>query len=547
MRGARAAAIGGPVAGLLLLRFLALRSAPHLVYHGEFAGIGRLQREIATGVAQFDSLSGFIHGHTYQYFAQGTVLLQVVAAALHPIFGPTLQAQWAAGVVLEALTVGLLAATLLRVTTPGFAALGATLLVLPPRFLAFFAMQPYGNHTAMLFAPMAMAFWLAGRGPDLPRWRQVLPLSAGLILSVLLYRLHVVPVLALLGVLALGGPRGQRFAAVVGTLTALGLSRAFVWLGLRPTGLSYDGVGSFPAEAPVWERVPQAVAFLWGRGLSAVELGDGGTIHRVVMLAAVLGAGWMGWRGARGARRGTEGGAAPTGGVEPGERATQRVAAFAALWAVGTLLAPVLAGSSRPRYWIPAFAACALALAVVAASRRGRWRQGAAAVMAALALVGFLEVRPYIDPATWERTARFPGAELWWELEVDSVDLDELPYYQRILLEKRGSRHVGLASHTPSNDCPLWPGSGPDRPEPAADHCHGWGEGELVASFGREAARLSDPAARVRAMEDGGRGAWIRADRSVPRVELALRGAPPEVLGPAMVGARDEAARWADR
>ncbi|MCO4773065.1 MAG: hypothetical protein KDA24_23730, partial [Deltaproteobacteria bacterium] len=170
----RAAAVLGPMLVLVCCRGLVLRSAAHQLYAGEAAGVGRLQWALSQGTFEWHGPARFVVEHTYQYFAQGTAFLQVVAAALSPFFGHTFTAQAAAAIALEALGVGLFAWLLLRITAPAGAALGAVALALPPRFTATFALQPYGNHTEYLWVPLAAALILLGRSPASSRrgWRR---------------------------------------------------------------------------------------------------------------------------------------------------------------------------------------------------------------------------------------------------------------------------------------------------------------------------------------------------------------------------------------
>ena len=138
--------------------------------------------------------------------------------------------------------------------------------------------------------------------------------------------------------------------------------------------------------------------------------------------------------------------------------------------------------------------------------------------------------------------APLPRADLWWVLQVDTLDVDEQPYYRRIIDEGRGSRWVGLPSHESSNLCTRWPGV--DHPTAGDDLCAGWDEGELVRLV-VEVARQVPPSELPGALEDVGRGAWIRSNRSVDAVERAVRGAPPEFTDLVLDGARDEEARHA--
>ena len=215
-------ALGAAVA-LLAARALLYRAAAHRYYSGEATGVGRLQLEIAQGAVPWRDPAGFIVDHTYQYFAQGTVLLQGVAWLLSPVFGPTLTAQVAAAALLEAAGVAAFAAAVARAVSPRAAALAVLPLVLAPEFTSTFAIQPYGNHTEYVWVGAAAALvFSSGTAPADRTWRQLLGLGALLGVGCVLYRANVVVLIAALATLAAGrgGVRAGGVALVAWAVAA---------------------------------------------------------------------------------------------------------------------------------------------------------------------------------------------------------------------------------------------------------------------------------------------------------------------------------------
>lgn len=512
----------GAALAVLAARAVLYRAAAHRFYSGEATGVGRLQWEISQGHVPWQDPATFVVDHTYQYFAQGTVLLQAVAWLLSPVFGPTLTAQVAAATLLEAAGVACFAAAVARTVSARAAAVAVLPLVFAPEFVSTFAIQPYGNHTEFVWVGTVAAFvFAAGRAPADRSWPGLLALAALLGLGCVLYRLNVVVAIAAVATLAAG--RGGLRAVPVAAVAFLLAAGTFTWLGLSPLGWS-ESLDSFPAAGPRWAEAPDALAFLWERGLDAVRVGpDGGRLHRVVLLSAVAGATAAWWRD----------------GADDGRG---ELARFAALWALGSLALPVVSGSALPRYFIPAWTACNLCLAVHLGSERLWVRRGAGAALGLTALLGLVQVAPLVLQG--QARAPLPRADLWWFLEVDTLDRDEQPYYHRLIDEGRGSRWVGLPSHSSSNLCPRWPGT--ESPRDPDDLCAGWEQGEL-ARLVVEVARQAPPEERVRALTDIGRGIWIRANRSVEAVARAVEGAPPEFVEPVLAGARDEAERQGAR
>ena len=524
-----AAACIAPAVLVLVLRLLQVRSSAHILFHGEFAGIARLFRFLDQGTFAWRGIRAFVHETTYQWFAQGTSFLQVVAWLLEPVFGRTLWAHWGAAALLEALAVLLFAATVHRLAGPGLALLGGLALALPPNAVLAWNLQPYGNHNEFLWVPLGIAFWLAGRDPMRRRgWQWVAPvalLAAGLVL----YRANVFVLAA--AAVAIAWPERARLARSAGFLAATVALAAglFAFLGLTPWGTSTEGgLGSFPDPRIAASGALHGLSVAWHGELPAFAPTRGlAYLHRLVLLGAVVGAGLA----ALGRR-----------GSEP----RSRVALFAAGWGVLALAAPALSDHAIGRYFVPGWCAAMLALVSLLAAVRPV-RRAVVGVLVVGVLAGGVAAARWIDAATWDRTEQLDGIALWFELEVNTVDLDELPFYERIITEGRGSPYVGWSSHFPSGLCPAHPGAaGGDRPYPTTDTCSGWDRGGLVAGLMSVAGRFGhDADGREAALRDVGRGAWIRANRSVQAVEVAIDGAPGELRRPVLVGARDEAARWA--
>ncbi len=520
-----------PAVLVLVLRYLQVRSSAHILYAGEFAGIARLFQWLNEGTFTWSGLPQFVHATTYQWFAQGTSFLQVVALLLEPIFGRTLWGHWGAAAVLEAAGVLLFAATVTRISSPALGLLAGLAVALPPNGVLSWNLMPYGNHNEFLWVPLGIAFWLAGRAPEDRRRREyvlpVLLLAAGIVL----YRANVFPAVAAVAVLAwpasgrsLG--RGVSFGLAVGLLA----SGAFVYLGLTPMGTMHEGgLASFPDPSTSLSSAAHGLHTAWIKELPVFTQLFEGRAHRLLLVLGVLGAGLAG--------------VSRTSPSDP----RKRVALFAALWGAMALGVPALTDHAIGRYFVPGWYAATLALATLLAATSSVLRRGAVALFVAFVLLGGAAAAPWIDRATWSQTERLRAIPLWTELEVNCLDLDELPFYNRILEEGRATSWVGFSSHHYSWLCPAHPGAGMgDRPAPTADGCSGWPEGGLARVLDGIQSHLErDVRGRDRALQDIGRGAWIRSNRRLQAVELALQGAPPELAGPVLAGARDEASRWA--
>jgi hypothetical protein len=176
----------------------------------------------------------------------------------------------------------------------------------------------------------------------------------------------------------------------------------------------------------------------------------------------------------------------------------------------------------------------------------------AALALCVLSIGGAIEGRWWIVPAVWDATGDLDGIPLWFELEVNYVDLDELPYYQRILDEGRGSKWVGWSSHQAPVGC-LVQGALVAQssyfPRPSLDACHGF-DAETAGFIASEAMRelVQIPGVDIDAcLRDVGIGMWIRSDRDMTRLIQSLKRVPARVRNQLLLGASEEAARWAKR
>jgi hypothetical protein len=405
---------------VLCLRALQVRSSGALLYHGEFAGIARLGWELQTGTFAWNGMADFIQGHSYQAFAQGTTALQVVAAALSPVLGHTLWAQWGAAAVFEA--AGVATAVWLGCRQGALQGGGlAAALVFAPAMVAAQQMMPFGNHCEFLWVPFGLALCLRGE--------KLVAAGALMVAGVFLYRFNLVPCGVFVVVLLL-----ERRWRVLGVpaAAALVLAGLFTWLGLTPWGTS-------PDPAPMPSLLP-AMDALWANAQSGWE--DFGSLrigwpHRALLLVAVP----FAWR-------------------------QGRVGRFLALWAAAAVLIPIVAGRTLPRYLVPAFYACTACVAL--SHRRAGW------VLLALGALGLFENADFVAR---DKVDMGPLG-LWFEQEVDAVDADELPFYR----DAPASPWVGWSSHRSA--CPARLGTRfRDPVDPGADHCDGWPEGALTDAF----------------------------------------------------------------
>ena len=519
-------------ASVLLFQAAQLRSSIHLLYNGEALGLSRLMWDVHTGAFEFTSIANLINGYSYLQFDQGTAVQGLLAAGLAPALGTDIWTFYIAGIILCAMGTFCFALVVTR-----FARTPATLLLvapflLPPLPLQTWRLMPWANHTHFLWVPALLALWLIVAGRDDARWRNLLAPIGIAAVGIALYRGNLAPAVAVAVTLAsLGGTRNAGRAAVyvagVAVATALILG---VWLHIGWSSfLPYSGefVASEPAS---FFRIPGRIAEIWGHLLAALYFTSiVEALHRLVLAAAVL--------------------LALTAFAVPA-RSPVLVTRFGCAWAVIGTLAISTSEYRLPTHVFPLYFAALLCFVSLAAWCPIRLlRVVAIAGAALLGLAGLVEGTSYIDRSVWPQTGENRGLQLYWTLDLQQIELDELQYYHRILDEGRGSSAIGLASGTLGLHCPnpISVQAGGDRPDPAADTCQAWTEGELCHLLTDDrfpAGELPGDLARIAG--DIGRGAWIRGNRDLAGVERSFEGCPGRWQSLAIEGARNEAARWGE-
>jgi len=522
---------GGGTLLLVIFRALQLRSSLQLVYHGESAGVGRLLWYLHEGTFSFDGPREFFRGLTYFEFAQGTVVLQVVAAALSPLLGLDLWALHGAGVCMETAAVFILSVLAFRMTRSYPAAVAAMLaLVFVPRTIQSFHLVPYGNHSEFLWVPALLALWTYERADKPPRWSAILPPILIGAVGVFCYRLILPAVLATAVAHATQGGRDRWLQGAVILVGTVLLTAALLCVGLGlPLHTFIPYFHTVAGEASTRpDMLMEQVDVSLLRELPVVDLGGGTAwIHRCGMALALLfcGAGFL--------RR-------ATGPI--------LIARFATVWAGASIAMVTFSGQVKAQYLIPSYYALLLCAIVLLVTDRTRIRRTATGVaVLALAIGGLIEGLPYVDSTTWQYNRPLRGLELQWRMGLNRVELDELPYYHRILDEDRATRQIAAVSHHAMDGSACRDGvghrSGSVQPAPSADHCTGWDPGQLCTALDLVSMDPDIPPGLTWA-EDVGRGAWIRANRSVAQVERGLEGCPEPARAAALEGAIDEARRW---
>jgi len=505
--------VASSVLVLVILRLIEARTIGHLLYSPELMALGSLAWDLDRGALTHDgTLTGFIATYQYNHFDQGTLLVQGLFAGASRVFGTTGFVFHSVGIGLEALTVG--GCAWLGVRLAGARGLlGMLVLLVPPAFVVAWQLMPYGNHTDFLFVPvLAALLWLrAGQTGRVPP----VPLFVLLVVGVLLYRTNAaVGVASLVGVLALTrtGRPGVFFAVVsaglISLVCILGLHAAWPEgqgdLALLPNvGLGRRGAvewAFFGAPRNVWGGWPWRAALVVWAGLGV-------------------------WAGVRDAAR------------------RPLVLYLGALAAVG-LAVPLLFAPPHPEYLLTGLYAL-LVLGVVglppaegAGGVAGRLSIAAAFVMAT---AGLVDARWLADPSTWSATKGFDGVAAHFELGLEDLDADEIPYWMAMLAAGRGSPATGLATATHVEPgCPLQPGRLDHGPLFAADadRCPGWSAGALAERWRELGAQGWTPTAQQ--ARDFGAGVWIVCGRSLECVSAAVGEDLPETV---LRGAAAEARR----
>jgi len=499
--------VTGAIVALLALRFAELRTVAHLLYSPELLDLASLAWDADQGRLHHDgSVAGFVATYQYNHFDQGTLLIQALHWLTSRLVGFGTAPFHGVGLLFEAVTIA--AVTVLATRIAGLRGLLAVgVLLLAPAFLVAWQLMPYGNHTEFLVVPVLCATaWTRERPP----WAAVVAL---LVAGVVLYRLN-----------------GVSLAAFALTALATRTHRA---QGLRAAGLAavaaVAAVGLLYAAWPGDENVDVGLI---------PRLGLSGSVWDVLVFLGAprnhLG-GWP-WRLAltvwalAGASAGLRSGAL-------------RPFTVYCLALAGLGLGVPLALAPRAEYMITGVLGLVL-LGLPALAKPGPHRLVASAGAALMLLSGFVDATALIGPSTWETTRGFDAQRLHFELGIEDPDVDELPFYRRLLDEGRGSRDLGLATATHFElQCPLQPGRLDPGPLRRADEqrCGGWSPGGLTAHIVRISEGGWSPT--TQGLRDFGAGAWIVCQREVACVEESLVGAPDDLRETILIGARAEAAR----
>ncbi len=507
---------------LAALRTMQLLSVAPLLHDPEFLQFARLAQDLASGRTDLllDPLELFPH-YTYMAFAQGTVVVGVVTWLLSPLLGVSSWSLQASSLLAEALAVGLLAA-LLVVSTTGRLRIVAGLApwLLAPGFAVIWQMLPFGNHTELLWVPIGIALFLAWRPPEQRAWwHWWLPLAL-LTWGVFCYRGTIIAI----GALVLCGiwSRSKRFA--LGGLVVAGVAMAIltvmllwlygdlvlerpghVLLALRTEStlgsaapLIGDEPFTFPTaprDLPQW---PYLSLLLLGLFLALVSCRNPARIQ-----------------------------------VTPALHARR----FVALWALLAFGAALLDTYHREPHCLPALYALLVCAAMSQTDGVSKPLQGAGAViLALLAIAGARDGLATIHPSVWSRTLGYEGVTLHQQLDLRSLDLDDLPWFQRIVEQGRANPHVGVATHSFCTH-ELRERTGLPHPQPHVSVCGCERPGELGGILQRfiEGPPHAEPS-------EVGRGVWIFCNRDMDAVHNALEGLPEPIRDEMLAGARKEQA-----
>lgn len=517
---------------VLLVQGLQLRSSIHLLYNGEAMGLSRLMWEAHSGTFEFTSLADLINGYSYLQFDQGTALQNILAAGMAPLLGTNIWTFYVAGLCLGALGAFAFSLVVARLAR----APGLLLLVIPFLFLPLplqtWRLMPWANHTHFLWIPALMALWFLVVDHEDLRWWSLLGLAGIGAIGFVLYRGNVAPALAVAVTLAsMGGIRGiLRAGLYVVCLAGAAWLILGVWLHLGWEGFVPYAGEALSREPPPLTAIPGRIVEIWWHLLAAVHVtGVVQAMHRVVLAATVLLA--------------LASFAAPA-------RPTVLVTRFACTWAVLGTLALAASDYRLPTHAFPLYLAALLCLVGLAAWCPVRpLRAIALAAAVLMGLAGLAEGSSYIDRSVWSQTRANRGLQLYWTLDVMHFELDELPYYHRILDEDRATRSIGLASGTLGLFCPnpISVHAGGTRPDPRADICQAWTTGALCHQISDDRFPTDQPTEDLADVaRDIGRGAWIRGNRDIDGVRRSFDGCLTPWGSYAIEGALDEASRWGE-
>ncbi len=520
---------------LLVLRSAQLACMASQLYLGEYAIMGSLLWDLQTGSFAFRGVRWLLADYSYFGFAQGTVPVQLLTAALGSVL-PRTWALHAPSMLAEAATVAVLARLLLSQTRGAVAGLAVAATILVPATVVSWQLMPFGNHTEWLWVPAGLALFLGTGDPAQRRTRDWLIPVALLGLGIAMYRYHLL-IAVVFGLACVLGR--QRRVAIRGVAAACGgLVLAWALTALAGPHATGSETGN-PLESIVGylRTMKSMISAPLGDGLrngifgAPQQEGLLGLPYRVVLVAAVVGALVLAWR-----RRAAG---------EP----QAALSLFAAGWAVAGLAVPLVLAGGAERYFIPGLYGALLCAGLVAGAAQGRRSRLWALGLAALCMGGAVDNARFIQPAGIALTRQLDAVALYRGLGVWWLDVDELPYWNRLLDEGRANPFAGsLSRDFRGVRCPGEPFGfeAPGRvPDALAVTCSGFERAELTpvvdSVLGEGAAEGWTEAQLLDAL---GRGAWIRNDRDLDSLPAAFDGVPADRLALILAAAADEASRW---
>lgn len=471
------------IAGLLGLRVTQVLSEQHLFYDQEFTNMGRLALAVTDGTVQWTPVGPFVSEYMYGFFAPGTLVIQFLTLLLSVPLGPNGFALIGAGVVCEVL----LLVTWIRCGRSMMSPWLVSLSVLPLLFAPWPAVQwqlmPFGNHTEFLWIPLVALLFFANASPR--RWWHWALLALLVLAGLYLYRLTVASALGcvLAGWLAL--PRRWRIGTALAAAALVVVSAAGVFgrgwlLGFDAEVHRLDPGLLRPDRLLVilWDNVPQLAHSCWGnRCQQFVAPAGWNVVYKAILMLLPVFAAVAGW-------------------LDPRSRPA---VVYALGWCAAGLCIPALFDSSSGRYFVGlyyALLACGLVALGVA---RGKARIAVALCFAVLAVGGMDAARRHHRPELWADNRRLDALGVGQRLGVRSIELDAVPFYNRMLDEKRYNVFVGAL---------------PDPPPAHVGICAPEHDlGHPVASI-REGSRQRGMDLEE-AFRAAGRGAWIRADQDL--------------------------------
>ncbi len=536
----------GLVGGLLMvLRCLQLRSTAHRLYDPEWVDFITFSEHLRAGTVVTESVEQFMHTYQHQGASQGVAAVQIGAALLGSVMGPTAWSLHAVTMLAELALVVALALLLRRLTSRRIAALAIAPFVFVPSFVVTWQLLPFGNHSEFFVFPALLALFLAGTPlRERPLWHWLLPLVA-VAIGFFLYRVLLAPAVGF-ALATLLFARGR--ARILGPVAVgLGLTIAVTMLALAFGRESFTPLlGNLSLLAPRME--PSGAALLdqlqggWLFKLPrAPRTSNLGLSYPIVLLMGPCLLVLFSLRDRRVLKQ-------PV------------LVVFALAWAVVGMIMPSVSSALRAEYLLTGVYGLLLCWALLVALpwtlSGSRWL---AVGVVSLVLLGGLDSARYIQPSAWQASADYEGVAFWRELGLHWVDPDDVPYFARVVEENRADPAMSFGWLFV--DCP-WDTSDAAGRVPGGQiadlregHCEGWKPGELAGHIGDYWAL--EPALQT-GLDTGymqvggrfdaaavGRGAWILCNRDMQRLERALEGLAADQAEAILAGARAEAQLWA--